>query len=151
MPPGIPLIGIEMIPSKAEHAHIRFAERGGRVILGSVLEGLTQLEDSSCMGAVAKSYLEHEPQPRVMLAELWRVLADGAHVIIKVPNHASLLRRMRGAQWSGYRFPDHVLYFTPLSLRRLLESSGFTIQRFGWVDRLPLTNGMWVVARKSKR
>ncbi len=40
-------------------------------------------------------------------------------------------------------------YFTPASLERLLEESGFRIARFGFLDRLPTSDNMWCVALKS--
>ena len=68
---------------------------------------------------------------------------------MKLPNFSSWLRVARGAAWSGYRFPDHVNYFTPASLARLLMETGFKVVRFGIPDRLPTSDSMWCVARKT--
>jgi hypothetical protein len=40
-----------------------------------------------------------------------------------------------GTKWCGWRFPDHVNYFTAASLRALAESVGF---RFSHTNRLSL-------------
>ena len=149
LPSGAIPLGIEIAPALAAESQARFASLGGRVIQGSVLKGLAELGDSSCHGAIAKSYLEHEIRPREVLQELRRVLQSGAPLILKVPNYSSWLRSARGAAWSGYRFPDHVNYFTPASLERLLEESGFRVARFGILDRLPTSDNMWCVALKS--
>jgi SAM-dependent methyltransferase len=149
LPPGAIPLGIEIAPALAAEARDRLATFGGRVIQASVLKGLAGLEPSSCSGAIAKSYLEHEIRPREVLGDLARVLENGAPLILKVPNYGSWLRSARGAAWSGYRFPDHVNYFTPASLERLLEGSGFTVVRFGIGDRLPTSDNMWCVARKA--
>lgn len=148
MPPISVPLGIEIAPALAEKAQKRFEARGGQVIISPVLEGLRQIEDCSCKGAIAKSYLEHEIWPREALEELRRVLRDGAPLIIKVPNYACWLRKLRGARWSGYRFPDHVNYFTPTSLKRLLEETGFAVVRFQIADKVPTSDNMWCVARK---
>ena len=149
LPPGAIPLGIEIAPALAAESQARFGSFGGTVIQASVLKGLASLEDSSCSAAIARSYLEHEIRPREVLRDLRRVLRSGAPLILKVPNFSSWLRVLRGAAWSGYRFPDHVNYFTPASLGRLLEESGFRVARFGILDRLPTSDNMWCVALKS--
>jgi hypothetical protein len=94
------------------------------------------------------SYLEHEPNPRAVLEAGARVMKPGARLIVKVPNYASWNRAVRGARWCGLRFPDHVNYFTPGLLVRLLRESGFGIVRFDWRDRLPTSDSMWLVGEK---
>ncbi len=151
LPDDVLPLGIEISPALAAEAENRFGPRGGRVIRAPVLEGLGQLPDGSCRGAIAKSYLEHEIRPREVLAELGRVLEADAPVILKVPNYASWLRLARRARWSGYRFPDHVNYFTPASLTRMLEEAGLEVERFGLRDRPVTSDNMWCVARKRPR
>ncbi len=116
--------------------------------MAPVLRGLEGVASGSAAGAIARNYLEHETRPRDVLSELFRTLEAGAAVVIKVPNHGSLPRRFRGANWCGYRFPDHVNYFTPDTLTRLLTETGFVSVRVGIVDRIGVSNGMWCVARK---
>ncbi len=96
-----------------------------------------------------RAYLEHEREPAAVLAETWRVLKPAGCVLIKVPNYGCWNRPVRGSRWCGYRFPDHVNYFTPRSLRRVLEDNAFVVARCGWFDRLPTNDNMWLVARKA--
>jgi len=64
--------------------------------------------------------------------------------VIKVPNYACVNRMMMGANWCGFRFPDHVNYFTPQSLSKMASLAGFkTVQRFS--DKLPTSDNMWAV------
>jgi len=146
--PGLVPVGIEISEALASKARSRFEPRGGEVVTDAVLPALRRMPAGSCVGAIAKSYLEHEIHPRSVLLELARVLQPGTAVIIKVPNHACWLRYLRGAQWCGYRFPDHVNYFTPRSLVRLLDETGFDIARMRRTDRLPTSDNMWCVARR---
>jgi len=148
LPAGCCPVGIEISERLAEIARPSFEERGGRVIHANVLAGLRSLPDASCSGAVARSYLEHELQPKLILGELRRVLRPGARVIVKVPNYQCWNRRVRGGRWCGFRLPDHVNYFTPRSLVRLLGHTDFRIVRFGMMDRLPTSDNMWCVAEK---
>jgi len=142
-------VGIEIGEIAAQQALERFHPRGGRVIRAPVLEALRHLRDDFYCGAIAISYFEHEIWPRNVLQELWRVLQQDAPLVVKLPNHACWLRTIRRSRWSGYRFPDHVNYFTPALLERLLKETGFRIARFRLADRLPTSDNMWCVARKG--
>lgn len=122
---------------------------GGRVIHANAMAGLESFPDAFFQGGVLHSFLEHEVNPRGLARALHRVMAVGGKVVIKVPNYACINRRIRSRRWCGFRFPDHVNYFTPSSLRQLIEGSGFTVQRFNIRDRFPFSDNMWMVARKA--
>jgi hypothetical protein len=81
------------------------------------------------------------------LRELWRTLAPGGVAIVKVPNYGSLNRRVTGRKWCGFRYPDHLNYFTPQTLRGLAEGCGYRV-RFGLTDRLPTSDNMYAVLTK---
>ncbi len=142
--------GIEIEPGPARIAEQAFAQRGGTVWCGPALEGLSKLEDDSMDGALLSAYLEHESQPGPVLRELARVLRADAPVIIKVPNHGSINRRVRGRRWCGYRFPDHVNYFTPTTLKALLSRCGFAVVQSRFTDHLPFSDNLWMVARRGE-
>jgi len=146
---GVPT-GIEIEPPAAREASRRYEAYGGRVIIGPAAPSLDTLAPASCAGAHLYAYLEHETEPASVLGKLLRVLIPGARVVIKVPNHASLNRRVRGRRWCGYRHPDHVNYFTPRTLGLMVRDAGFEIHRFGVLDRFPLNDSMWLVARKPE-
>ncbi len=141
--------GIEIERSVIEEANRRFARRGGHVVCAPAIEGLATFDDGFFDGAILRAYLEHEMHPKEVLAALRPKLKTQAAVIIKVPNYGSLNRRIRGRKWCGYRFPEHVNYFTPDSLRRLIADTGYSVSRFRLNDRFPLSDNMWMVARKS--
>lgn len=141
-------VGIELSPALAERARTRLGDGGGRLIEADGLTGLRQLPAASAGAAIAISYFEHEVRPVEVARELHRVLRPGAIVIVKVPNYASWNRVLRGPRWCGFRYPDHVNYYTPRSLRALFEQTGFDIARLGWGDRMPTSDNMWCLARK---
>lgn len=60
-----------------------------------------------------------------LLASVHMVLRDDGIIFVRVPNYASLNRMVRGGQWCGFRYPDHVNYFTPYTLSRMAGDSGF--------------------------
>ena len=141
--------GIEISTELARQATEVCRPRGGRVICASALNGLARLEAEAYDGILMIGYLEHEIQPREVLCAARRILKSDGLMIVKTPNYASLNRRLTGARWCGYRFPDHVNYFTPATLTEMLRGCGFEIRRFFLRDRSPLSDNMWLIVGRS--
>lgn len=142
-------IGLEISRALAAEAQTRVAARGGRVVHGDAVSGMRSLPAGELTGIVMSAFLEHEIQPRLLFAEAHRTLRPGGRVIIKVPNFASWNRRFRQARWCGFRFPDHVNYFTPRSLSALARDVGFRVLRCRLWDRLPTSDNLWMVLEKA--
>jgi hypothetical protein len=53
-----------------------------------------------------------------------------------------------GQKWCGFRYPDHVNYWTPKTLNKIIKETGFEIVRFNFGDRFPTSDNMWLIARK---
>lgn len=149
LPESIVPFGIEIDPEAASVSDPLFRVRGGNVVSSAAIPALESMPRGSMNGAILMAYLEHESSPRQALKLLRGVLAEGAPVFIKVPNHSSLNRLGRGARWCGYRFPDHVAYYTPHTLSHILKKSGFSIEKCGFTDRLPTSDNLWVVAKAN--
>ena len=146
LPPEFIPHGIEVSKTLHALADARFRSRGGRCIRADALSGMREFPPAFFDGIVMCSFLEHERNPRAALESASALLNPGARLILKVPNYASWNRVARGARWCGFRSPDHVNYFTPKSLTRLLTDCGFRVVRFGWLDRSPSSDNMWLVA-----
>lgn len=116
--------GIEI--SRALHAQADAAMRakGGHAVHAPAVEGLRTFDDAIFDGVVMHSYLEHEERPAEVLAGVARVLKSGGRAYVRVPNFGSLNRRVQGAKWCGFRYPDHVNYFTVDSLRAMAARAG---------------------------
>lgn len=140
--------GIEIEPGPAQAAKKKFGELGGAVWIGGTMEVAGEVPAESMDGSFMYAYLEHEPQPRDAMREVLRVLRPGAPVVIKVPNHGSWNRVVRGEKWCGYRHPDHVNYFTPVTMERMLKDCGYAVVRSGFLDHPPLNDNLWAVAKK---
>ena len=141
--------GIEISPGQVAEARRNLEARGGRIVQANAVSGLACFPNDHFDGALMHAYLEHETQPKRVLQETRRVLRPGGHLILKVPNFASVLRRFRGKYWCGLRVPDHVSYFSPATLSDLLTRCGFQIGRFHVADHLPTSDNMWCVAAKN--
>jgi hypothetical protein len=70
-----------------------------------------------------------------------RVLAPGGSIYVRVPNYGSLNRRMLGAKWCGFRYPDHVNYFTTTSLGAMAGDCGLKLKLLNPI-RLPLDDNI---------
>ena len=141
--------GIEVSKRLAQVAQSRFAPRGGRVLQGDALSVMQQFAAESFSGVIMSSYLEHEVDPRRALVSARALMRPQARLIVKVPNFGSWNRLVRRTRWCGFRYPDHVNYFTPPLLARLLRESGFRIVRFGLADCFPTSDNMWAVAERA--
>lgn len=136
--------GIEISTALYQRANKAFARHGGYAVHAPCLEGLQQFPDGYFSAATLRSYLEHELRPAAVLRELGRALKPGGVAIVKVPNYGSLNRRVRGRKWCGFRFPDHLNYFTPTTLRAMGERLGFKVN-CGLTYRLPTSDNMYAV------
>lgn len=123
-PPLVPF-GIELSRELARQANAAMGPRGGWCVHATALEGLGSFADEFFEGVVMRSYLEHEVAPQAVLAATHRVLRPGGKIYVKVPNFGSVNRKLIGKNWCGFRYPDHVNYFTPTSLRRMAEACGY--------------------------
>jgi SAM-dependent methyltransferase len=138
--------GVEISRELARMAAERLGPHGGTVVNLPATDGIRGYPAAHFHAALMSSYLEHETAPDEVLAALRDRLVPGGKALIKVPNYACWNRHFRGAKWCGFRFPDHVNYFTPAALRRLVEAAGLDVTRMTWADRFPCSDNMYLVA-----
>ncbi|MGJ8697653.1 MAG: class I SAM-dependent methyltransferase [Verrucomicrobiaceae bacterium] len=145
---GIKVIpfGIEISTALAEAAQATLGELGGGCVQSSAVDGIRQIDDASQDMIILHSFLEHETNPRDLLEGCRQKISKDGLLIIKVPNYACLNRKVRQGKWCGFRYPDHVNYFSPNNLTQILELSGFKIHRMNIFDRFPTSDNMWVIA-----
>jgi SAM-dependent methyltransferase len=146
-PPSFTPFGIEISAHGATEADRAYRTRGGYAVHAPSVEGLGGFEANFFAAASLRSYLEHEAEPLRVLEGLQRVLMPSGIAVIKVPNYGSLNRMIMGQRWCGFRYPDHLNYFTPATLRRMAAEVGF-VTDFGATGRLPTSDNMWAVLTK---
>ena len=140
--------GVEISNELARRSQANLQPFGGRCVHAAALQGLASFEADFFDLVVMSSFLEHEIQPLPVLREARHALRPGGRVLIKVPNYDCWNRRLRGRRWPGYRWPDHVNYFTPRTLRAIAEAAGLTVERMSWLDRFPTSDSLYAVLRK---
>ena len=124
-------VGIEISTKLAALADSRLRRHGGRCIHAAGVAGLGRLPPASVDVVILAGCRD-------------RLARDGA-VVVKVPNYACLARRIRGRRWCGYRWPDHVNYFTPRTLAATAARAGLKVARMGMFDRWPLSDSLYAV------
>jgi 2-polyprenyl-3-methyl-5-hydroxy-6-metoxy-1,4-benzoquinol methylase len=72
------------------------------------------------------SVLEHTNDPRAMVREVARVLRPGGALYVITPNVESLACRVLHERAATFDGRNHLIYFSPATLRELLEREGFT-------------------------
>lgn len=136
-PPMVPY-GIELSRALQAQADARMRAAGGYCLHAAGADGVWQFDEGFFDGIVMFSYLEHETDIARVLSGSFRALKPGGAVFVRVPNFGSLNRRVIGPKWCGFRYPDHVNYFTLASLRAVAARAGFTtrlVNRLNlWID-----------------
>ena len=145
--PFIPY-GIEISRALYDKAAPLMAARGGMAVHGPAAEAIATFADGFFSGVILSSVVEHEAQPKRLLAEVARVLEKDGSAYIRVPNFGSINRMVNGGGWCGFRHPDHVNYFTLASLRRMAGDCGLAVRLLHPI-RLPVDDNINAVLTKA--
>lgn len=82
---------------------------------------------------VAFQLIEHIPDPLRFMGEINRVTRSGGAILLATPNQGGYLRKIMGRYWLSYKHQEHLFFFSPATIKLLLEKAGFTHIRF-WDD-----------------
>ncbi|MGB7241366.1 MAG: class I SAM-dependent methyltransferase [Sulfitobacter sp.] len=145
-PPMTPY-GIELSRGLHANADVQMRKWGGFCQFGAGAKAIYEFDRTMFDGIVMFSYLEHETDVMGVLKGAHRALKDDGAVYIRVPNFGSLNRRIFGKKWCGFRYPDHVNYFTLKSLKDTAARAGFTTKLVNSVT-LPVDDNISVLLRK---
>lgn len=142
--------GVEISRELARLSNARLAPLGGRCVHASARDGLLMFADDYFDVIVMASYLEHEASPLAVLENCRARLREDGCIIVKVPNFDCYNRKLRGPRWSGFRWPDHVNYFTPATLRAMAALAGLEVVRMSALDTSPFSDNMYAVLQARK-
>jgi len=77
-------------------------------------------------GITLISLLEHLDDPLCALRKCFNLLKKDGILLLKTVNYECLNRKIKKSRWTGFRPPDHVVYFTPRNLSQILKKAGFS-------------------------
>ena len=79
--------------------------------------------------------IEHLPDPRGTLRDIHEILTPGGFIALSTPDAGSLVARLAGRRWLGWRkVPEHLYFFDRKSLSRLLSEVGFEVVSMRYVS-----------------
>jgi SAM-dependent methyltransferase len=143
---GFTVQGLEPSLWAADYARRRF---GLPVWRGSLEEA--PFEPGSFEAIVLADTIEHLNDPRGAVAAAHRWLVPGGHVLLLTPDFGSFVARRLGRHWWAL-LDDHYYYFTRPTLRRLLESEGFVVERIAAFGRVfPLSHWVFKLSQYGAR
>jgi SAM-dependent methyltransferase len=144
--PRLPLEGTQFLD--LSHAALRQLEaRGARTAHGLV--GAMPFADASFDFACAFDIIEHVVDDEGALAELARVTAPGARLLLSVPLHP--------AAWNAFdEFVGHYRRYEPADIVARLAAQGFAVERSAVYGMQPKSSrlldiGQWYLTHKRER
>ncbi len=114
---GFGVAGVDAHPEAAAQAR----EAGFEVVEGRFEEGMFPEESFDLV--IARSVLEHVPEPTMLLSAMADLLKPGGVVALEVPNTGRVFRR---SAYGGFAF-HHVNYWTTPTLRYLVTLEGLDV------------------------
>ena len=94
--------------------------------------------------------IEHLLNPMEQLQQCYRLLAPNGVFFVETPNIKSLGAQIRGAKWSHIIPPEHLLYFSPASLKYALHKAGFEqVQVFTSAPKTIVSTQRWPAPLQS--
>lgn len=114
-------LGTEISPEMAKYSRRTY---GLRILRGDLL----RLRIKRKFDVVTlNNVLEHLYQPRQTLAKVHRLLQPHGLLVIVVPNIVSLGHLVFGRRWYHLQPGRHLYHFSPATITKLLELTGFRI------------------------
>ncbi|MFC2131866.1 class I SAM-dependent methyltransferase, partial [Bacteroidota bacterium] len=109
--------GIEPLDEARE-----YCTRTGINVFGS----LSELDFKSDIITMWHS-LEHHPNPKDALDEIWDYINDDGFIFIRVPAFDCFWRKIFGEKWIWFQPENHYFHFTLQSIRKILQLSGYNL------------------------
>lgn len=93
---------------------------GDKVRLG-LIESANYAPESFDL-VVAFDTFEHIYDPKNFLSAIHKILKPGGVLAITTPDPTSTLSKISGKNWVSYKLPEHVFYWSPETIRKILAA-----------------------------
>jgi 2-polyprenyl-3-methyl-5-hydroxy-6-metoxy-1,4-benzoquinol methylase len=132
---GFEVYGVEPTLKAFEEAKKKIGEN----IFNSTLEEVS-FKDNFFDIVISIGTIEHLKDPFSLLKEIHRILRQNGLLVIQTPNIDSYLARKQGSKWEQFIVPGHLYFFSPKTMRLLLEKAGYAVLEFDM--KIPLFSPM---------
>lgn len=92
-----------------------------------VFYSIDEIADNSVDLIFLTHVIEHIPEPLKIMKELYRILRSDGVLLISTPSTTSLFKKLLNYSWWIYDIDDHVSFFNPSNLKRLLTQTSFKV------------------------
>lgn len=75
--------------------------------------------------------IEHVLDPQNFLRHCHRLLRNDGRIVVSLPNEASVFAKVMGPSWYFYIPEEHLHYFRPGNIRKIMKSAGFRVEKIG--------------------
>jgi 2-polyprenyl-3-methyl-5-hydroxy-6-metoxy-1,4-benzoquinol methylase len=127
---GWNVAGIELSEYAAAYASQRF---GLSVVNKSILDA--EFEGNSFDVITMWYVIEHLPNPKQVLQHLSNFLKEDGMLVVSTPNVESYRMKIQGKKWRIWIPPEHILYFSPKTIKKLCKQC--CLQIIGYETALP--------------
>lgn len=114
--------GVEISPVTSH-----FARKEYNLPVTTGFIGNINFADKEFDSVVMWHVLEHDLNPRGLLEKIYHYLRPNGILALTLPNINSLSARILGRYWLNLIPPAHLYQFSPFTIKRMLENSGFQI------------------------
>jgi SAM-dependent methyltransferase len=118
------VMGVELSGFASDYARREF---GHTVLTGDLAE--VDLPDAAFNVVTLWNTVEHMSNPRQAMAHVARVAAPGALIVLTTGNATGPLARRDLFNWNLMTPPEHLYFFDPRTITRLLEGQGLGVRR----------------------
>jgi 2-polyprenyl-3-methyl-5-hydroxy-6-metoxy-1,4-benzoquinol methylase len=122
---GFDVYGVEPSAEIARHARERFGFETIHVGQLETSPHPPEFFDLITMWDV----IEHVVDPRALLVKARQLLKPGGMLVVETQNADSAFARLLGRRWHHYKHQEHIYHFTPSTVRELLRSADFQIEK----------------------
>lgn len=119
---GLVTFGVEL--SKEA---VQIARQKHKNIFNGILEN-SKYPDSFFDIIALFDIIEHVLDPRTTIKEISRIIKSGGLLVITTPDISSWHAKIMGKRWGLITPLEHLFYFSPTSIRVLLEKYGFRVE-----------------------
>lgn len=82
--------------------------------------------------------IEHVHSPKGVMNEIYRIMKNEGTLILITPNIDCYEAKIFGRCWTALEVPRHLFFFSLETIKRLLQTTGFEIEKVDWISFLPI-------------